>query len=105
MNTKSKKLELRINSGEHLHQLFQPLYEEEEEIRVEIKEEFTCHILLKFRPRFSWFIIILLGLWFCAALYLGLNHWKTRIPSLLLLIITLYGNMTKYILYPKSENQ
>lgn len=96
-NKKGGKLEIMIDKGEHIIELFQPLYNDEA-FRFTITNDFSIQINLKFDPRKSWITLISLSGLVISALILGLNNWKSMIPLLIIIIPSLIINNTRFLL-------
>ena len=96
------KLEMMIDQGEHIIELFQPLYKEEA-FRFIISNDFCIQISLKFDLRKSWITLISLSFLVIGILLLGINNWKSMIPILMIIIPALLINNTKFVLN-KYEN-
>ena len=86
-----------IDKGEHIIELFQPLYNDEA-FRFTITNDFSIQINLKFDPRKSWITLISLSGLVISALILGLNNWKSMIPLLIIIIPSLIINNTRFLL-------
>ena len=97
INKKGDKLEIAISSGDHIIQLYQPLYKDEE-FRFTISNDFSIQINLKFDPRKSWITVISVSGFLISAFILGLNNWKSMIPFLMIIIPSLIINNTRFLL-------
>ena len=102
-NKKGGKLEMMIDKGGHIIELFQPLYADQKFV-FDISDQIELNIGLQFELRKSWLTIIALGFWICGAFILGFDHWKGLIPSTMVIIPSLYINNAKFTLTISNQD-